>query len=576
MSFEQFKAILQLRWKISRNQWKRAGKINFVLMMILLVTCLAVAVASFFVAAISGYFAAPVLTPARLMLLWDAVVVAFLFFWGLGVVTELQRSQLISLENFLHLPVTLRGAFVLNYLSSLVSPSLIMLLPMSAGFCLAITLQLGIRMLWMIPLTVSFVMMITTVTYQFRGWLAQLMENKRRRGSIIALIIISFVMLAQVPSLFSLSFARQRKNVQGPAQTTEERAAARALREQKAIEYAVLANQVIPPGWHPLGIRAAAEGRWYLSLSCCAGMTLIGAVSLSLSYRSTLRKYQGVESSKPAGEVQVRQTVPMEQTFMARSVPFVSEQQGAMVLMNLKTIMRAPETRLMLLTPVIFSTIYGALLLSGKMQDIPEWARPLPAIGVLGLSAFGFAQMLLNMFSFDRDGFRAYLLIPVERRSILLAKNLAFLPLALGLGLLQLIAMSIVILPHPSHFLATAIQLVTGYLLYCPLGNLISIQFPAPSSIGTGRTVSPKLIPALCQGFGAMFAPIVALPAAMLLGIEVGIETLTGPIPVPVYLILTIAELGLVIWFYRWSLRQLGQLLARRETIILQTITVTP
>ena len=58
------------------------------------------------------------------LLTWDGIVLAFLFIWMIGLITELQRTEALSLDKFLHLPVSPIGAFLINYLSSLFSVSL--------------------------------------------------------------------------------------------------------------------------------------------------------------------------------------------------------------------------------------------------------------------------------------------------------------------------------------------------------------------------------------------------------------------------------------------------------------------
>ena len=44
-----------------------------------------------------GLYAIPRATPAQLMYAGDAVILAFLFFWGIGLITELQRTEPLSL-----------------------------------------------------------------------------------------------------------------------------------------------------------------------------------------------------------------------------------------------------------------------------------------------------------------------------------------------------------------------------------------------------------------------------------------------------------------------------------------------
>ena len=130
----------------------------------------------------------PKATPAQLMYAWDGVIVAFLFFWGIGLMTELQRTEPLSLSKFLHLPVSVNGAFLINYLSSLLRLSLIVFVPVMLGFSLALVWTKGISLLPVLPALAAFLLMVTALTYQFQGWLASLMSNPRRRRTVIVVI----------------------------------------------------------------------------------------------------------------------------------------------------------------------------------------------------------------------------------------------------------------------------------------------------------------------------------------------------------------------------------------------------
>ena len=75
-------------------------------------------------------------------------MVAFLFLWSVGLMAELQRSEPLVLSRFLHLPVSVRGAFLINYVSSLLSLSLIIFLPIMLAFCAALVYVKG-HSLWL-------------------------------------------------------------------------------------------------------------------------------------------------------------------------------------------------------------------------------------------------------------------------------------------------------------------------------------------------------------------------------------------------------------------------------------------
>src|SRR5262249_52949829 len=143
-------------------------------------------------------------SPAKLMYIWDAFALAFLFSWSAGVLAELQRAEVVSLEKFLHLPISLRGIFIFNYLNTLISVTAVILVPPMVGCTIGLIFSRGPAFLLLIPLLAAFLLMVTALTYQFQGWLASLMANKRRRRTITVLITASFILIAQLPQLVSV------------------------------------------------------------------------------------------------------------------------------------------------------------------------------------------------------------------------------------------------------------------------------------------------------------------------------------------------------------------------------------
>ena len=138
MNWQHFQAFMWLRWRLLKNQWRRAGAVNAVLMMVVSVGALLTAIPLFVGCFTLGLYLIPEAKPEHLMYVADGVVVAFLFFWGIGLVTELQRTEPLSLSKFLHLPVSVKGAFLINYVSSLLRLSVIVFVPVMLGFSLAL------------------------------------------------------------------------------------------------------------------------------------------------------------------------------------------------------------------------------------------------------------------------------------------------------------------------------------------------------------------------------------------------------------------------------------------------------
>ena len=194
-------------------------------------------------------------------------------------------------------------------------------------------------------------------------------------------------------------------------------------------------------------------------------------------------------------------------------------------------------------------------------------------IGAIAVALFGTLQLTANQFGFDRDGFRTYVLCGAERRDILLGKNLAFAPVALGLAALLLVILEVLSPMRWDHFLAMGPQAVSMFLLVILLTNLLSIYVPLHIAPGSMRPKSVKLIPALLQMVAMMTLPAVLAPTLLPLGIEAFLQWQGWTIHAPVYLSLTLLMCAAVMFIYRRAIAWQGDLLRAREQLILDTVT---
>jgi ABC-2 type transport system permease protein len=498
--------------------------------------------------------------------------------------TDLQRAEALSLEKFLHLPVSLSGVFILNYVSSLLSLSLIVFVPMMVGLALGLVFSRGPAMLLLFPLLAGFFLMVTALTYQFRGWLASLMANKRRRQTIIVFITAAFILLAQLPNLVTFFHSgRGKVHLQSPEQVQQ------ASRE--AEETVRLLNLVLPPGWLPLGALRAAENSVLPALWGSLGMSLIGAVSLWRAYRTTLRLYTGhyTAGKKRAERASVQrasagaQSAEHEESthatalppparstrsaLLERRPPWLSEQAAAIALAGFRSLTRAPEAKMMLLTPIIMVVLFGSLFLRGSMDPSPP-LRALMAFGAMAMIMLSMVQLVGNQFGFDRGGFRVYVLCPASRRDILLGKNLAILPLALVLSFLM-VAIVELVYPLPfDYLLAVAPQFLSMFLLFCLMANLLAILTPMAIAPGSFKPTNTRMLPILLQFVFLFLFPLTLAPTLLPLGLELLLEW-PG---VPVSLILSLLECTAVIFLYRLLVHWQGSLLQAREKKILQVV----
>jgi ABC-2 type transport system permease protein len=605
---EHLRAFLWLRWRLRVNQFRKAGALNAALFIAFTVFALFAAIGLLVGGFLVGLLALPQAPPVVRLLVWDGVIVAFLFFWSIGLLSDVQRSEGLAIDKVLHLPVSPSGAFLVNYLSSLASLTLIAFVPGMVGLILGEAFAGKPALLLALPLVAAFVLAVTAVTYQFQGWLASLMTNPRRRRTVIVLMTAGFILLMQLPNLLNVARMSEtgRQDEGAWTRLNEQRAAAEAELKAKKIsqeayqkrwreikqEYqdqleertrrrlervertARLASLILPPGWLALGAAELASANVVPALLGTLGLGLIGASSLWRAYRTTLRLYTG-EFTSQGRRATLRPEAPADPNrvrLLEWKVPWVSEHASAVALAAFRSLMRAPEAKMALLAPLILVVVFGGVSLSAR-SDPPAMLRPLTALGagVAVLLICG-VQLIGNQFGYDRGGFRAYVLSPVPRREILLGKNLAVAPLALGMALLMLLLVGAVYPMRFDHYPAAVAQLLAAFLLFCLLANTLSILAPIPLAAGSLQPAKVKAVPILLQMVFLGVLPLAMIPVLIPVGVEVLLAEFAG-VQWPVSLVLSLLVLTGTVFLYRAVLTWEGELLAAREQAVLEAVT---
>ena len=313
MNSEHFFTFIWLRWRLLVRQVQRAGLKNGVLLgivaVILVLGVLFFTVASFLL----GLFLVPKAPaeklPAIIMYVWDVIIVCLPYYLGVGADCRV---------------AAVRGAVAGKVLAfaGVAQRRVCGQLPQFAGepdhgpvFPDHGRVQSG-RLLQHRAADAAgaavaggvFADGHGAVSYQFQGWLASLMVNKRRRRTVIVVATLVFVLLCQVPNL--LNFMRvwdgpKREKGDVPLVADAKKQEADKERDdelfQEAKQTVVFINMGLPPGWLALGAMAAAEGSVWPALLGIVGMGLIGAGSLRRAYRTTVRLYTGeFTARKPA------------------------------------------------------------------------------------------------------------------------------------------------------------------------------------------------------------------------------------------------------------------------------------
>lgn len=121
MRWIQLKTFLWLRWRLSMNHGKRLSQVNVFIDRLIKVLLVVFACGSMVAFFLVGRFALADAPPFAFIVAWDVAAGGFVLFSLIGLMLELQRAEMLTLDKLLHLPVSPAGAFLINYLGSLLS-----------------------------------------------------------------------------------------------------------------------------------------------------------------------------------------------------------------------------------------------------------------------------------------------------------------------------------------------------------------------------------------------------------------------------------------------------------------------
>ena len=70
-----------------------------------------------------------------------------------------------------------------------------------------------------------------------------------------------------------------------------------------------------------------------------------------------------------------RELSDSQQALLEKRLPWLSEQAATILLSSLQSLLRAPEAKMLLLTPVMMVVVFGAMLLRRSMSVRPSTTR---------------------------------------------------------------------------------------------------------------------------------------------------------------------------------------------------------
>jgi hypothetical protein len=338
----------------------------------------------------------------------------------------------------------------------------------------------------------------------------------------------------------------------------------------------LVANFFIPPLWLAASVQSMSGGlsQWIVGLLLSGLMFLAGVLALRSSYVGTLLYWRGEkEGLAPiAGSKTLRQDAKPN-PLIERRIPFVSEETSAIVTMTWANMMRAPEVKMFIVMPLVAPLLF---LFFTKRSMLPENSY-LKALLVSGLAVFFLlvtAGIVGNMFAYDRSGFRTFVLSGIDRRKILLGRNIAYYPviclITCGCSLLFCLVYRIDLFIVMQVCLAT-LSIVPLYFL---LMNLMSILTPFPMAAGSIQPTHFEMINTMINLLLSTLLPIIMGIALIPLGLQFLLE-LVIPLGwarcIGVFASLGICAISFGI--YAKAIVWEGKLLSRRETEVLRIVT---
>jgi hypothetical protein len=446
-------------------------------------------------------------------------------------------SKQFDAGKLLMYPITLRKLFAVDFVSELTTLHSIFAIPAVIAICIGVGFGTG-------NFTLALLTAIPTILFgiALSKWLSttigSLLRRKRARGeAIVALIGAVAGLSAAIAGQVAPLLVKHAESV-------------RALR------------------WTPPGAAAfllvgtsndiVAYALAFITLSA------YGVALVVLTYLIARRAALGMDGRSRQKTVVVAETTT---GYSGWQLPLISPELSAVVEKEMRYVMRNAQVRMMALMPLILIVIRVV-----NMQRFGS-ARSAPGIFLTygsGLLATGgvlyvfliLAGLSCNHFAFEEGGMRTLILSPIDRRKILLGKNIAITILALVFATILLTLNTIVFRDLDAlKLLFIGLSFVSFAALSSMMGNWLSIRFPKRMRFGKRLNVS---------GVGGLLLipMVIVLSTPPVLATIVGLFTRSLLYEYAALFVFAVLAVGL----YFLMLNFQGRSLAKREIGILEAV----
>ena len=264
-------------------------------------------------------------------------------------------------------------------------------------------------------------------------------------------------------------------------------------------------------------------------------------------------------------------TKPAEGSYSGWEVPFASSALSGVVEKEFRYVMRNAQVRMMTIMPVILIVV--RIMNRRRFDEVGrtggtfatsafKYGEGLMATGGMLYVFLILAGLFCNQFAFESSGMRAFILSPIDRKTILLGKNIAVSTVALVFSSALLAVNELV---FRDLTLSALLFVVLSFFIFTSMmslmGNWLSVRFPKRMKFGKRLNVSGVAGLLLIPMIVVLALPPLAATAAGYVAQSLLIEYVT-------LAVLAVLAIGL----YMVTIDSQGESLQRRELEILEAV----
>jgi hypothetical protein len=476
------------------------------------------------------------------------MIFALLYLMWATVPLSLGGGSQFAPGRLLLYPVSLKKLFALDFLSELTSIGAIFAVPIILATALGAGLAVGglLMALFAAVLTIGCGISIAKWLSTSMG---ALMQKRRTRGETVLASIGVLVGLGG--AFFGQLAPYMMRHVD-------------ALRRLR---------------WTPPGAAAMAlteglsDGGWSLYATSVLTLAAYTAAFVVVTYFIARRAALGMGGAKRGGaQVKARSSATVLKT--GWRLPLVGPQVSAVVEKELRYAMRNAQLRMMALMPLVLiglrlargrrpsSAVAMSRAASASLNSFAAYADGLLVAGGVLYIFLILSSLACNLFAYEAGGMRALILAPIDRRTILVGKNLAIVFLAFLFSAVLLAINQLVFHDLSSAALGfAALCFLLFAASFAVIGNWLSIRFPKRLQFGKRMNASGVT--------GFLLVPILLLMAApVILSVVAGYYARSFTLKYATLSLFAAAAVAL----YFLVIKHQGRSLARHEQEILEAV----